>query len=215
MKSKCYNVKMLHCYNSRCGFTLIEMLVSIGIITIVIITAVGIYLFTIGPQQKTTATTNLQQDGQLIMNMIAKDVRQNQINYSDYPTCVENCTSIERNYLTLVDSLISPSLKIKYLRCKIGGGACDSSSDCSLKKCRGSTCNDFEDCTNLSNFKDVTMKDVTVTNFKVILNPGCDPFQSGTCSDCDPPNCFKNPEVTIILELKSYKEKVGERRIRL
>lgn len=188
------------------SFTLIEMMVSIGIITIVIVTATGIYLFSIGPQQKTTATANLQQDGQLILNMIAKDIRQNKIDYSDYP-CGISCSCTTNDWLTLTDE----TNRIKYLRCEVGSNTlCDSGPNCALKKCRGTGCGSQEACN--SNFKEVTMKDVSVWNFQVTICPGCNPF-SGSCS-CESP-CYQNPQVTVVLELKSYKERIGERRIKL
>lgn len=205
MKNECYNVKMLECYNVKASFTLVEMVVSIGIIITVIVSAVGIYIFSIGPQQKTTAAANLQQDGQLIFNMIAKDIRQNEIDYDDYLSLPCGCSCTEaQNYLSLTDG----TNRIKYIRCTQGASPqfCTSGSNCGLRKCRGTSCGDGSTCN--TNFKEVTMKDVSVENFKAVVCPSCDPFEASQ-------TCFLNPQVTIILELKSYKEKIGERRIKL
>jgi hypothetical protein len=52
------------------------------------------------------------------------------------------------------------------------------------------------------------MADTYITRFDVYLNPSCDPFASNATE-------YQIPQVTIVLELKSYKERFGERRIKL
>ncbi|MGC9049134.1 MAG: hypothetical protein ACP5IX_02875 [Patescibacteria group bacterium] len=191
--------------NLIASFTLIELIISVGIIVVVIISAVGVYLYSIGPQQKTIATTNLQQDGQLIFNLIAKDIRANQIDY-DYYGCLTDC-STPTDVLALTDAA-SPATFIQYRRCKYGENTdCTGAAGeiCALKKCRGSTCGD---CTTEGVWGEVTMADISVTKFDVYICPSCDPFISEATK-------YQIPQATIVLELKSRKEKFGEHRIRL
>lgn len=182
------------------SFTLIEMMVSISIIIMVIISAIGIYMYVIGPQQKITATADLQQDGQWIMNLIAKDIRANQVDYDAYGGII---SSGGVAYLYLVNNVGDE--KITYRACNSNNNDCQGGQGCVLKKKTGSSA--ATSCTD-SDLKQISMTDVNIETFKLYIVPTEDPFTSGATS-------FQNPKVTVVLELKSYKERVGERRVKL
>lgn len=204
MKNECYNVKMLECYNGVYGFTLIELLVSINIIIVVVLSALGIYIYSIGPQQKITATADLQQDSQLIMNMIAKDIRANQIDYAEYGCGISQ--PIGRLYLT--DGATSATYT--YYICCNGDQFCSVGGDVGvLKRCEGTNCKTVS-CTN-SSYQQISMTDVKITLFNLYVQPACDPFDPNSEAQYH----YRNPQVTVVLELKSYKEKIGERKVKL
>lgn len=184
------------------GFTLIEMIVSVGVISLVLVGAVGIYIFTIGPQQKITASANLQQDGQYILNAITKDARGYLVNYNYYGVVVN---PIE--YLALVDDLSTPTIYTNYRLCQSGAHTdCVPNQVCALKKCTldPASCGD---CTS-ENWRQVTMADVSIEKFESYIKPTTNPFVSGSI-------IYQSPQITVILELKSYKEKTGEHRLKL
>jgi type II secretory pathway pseudopilin PulG len=186
------------------SFTLLELIVSVSIIVGVIIVVVGIYIYTIGPQQKLIAKTNLQQDGQLIFNLLAKDIRTYHWNYGSF--CVTN----PLYFVSLIDESTNPNILIKYRRCKWQGSPptisnCDvGETNCFLAKCVSPTCSD--DCD--SSYKQISMSDNYVTKFEIYLQPLCNPYSSESKE-------YQNPQVTILLEMKSYRRKFGEQWLKI
>src|SRR6056297_3838695 len=72
-------------YNlSKKSFTLIELMVSLSVLVLVILAAMAIYLRVIGTREKTVGQLNIQEDGQFLMTLMAKDLRANQIDYDNY-----------------------------------------------------------------------------------------------------------------------------------
>ena len=174
------------------GFTLIEMIVSMSIIVVVVITAVSIYVYSIGSQEKISATTKLQQDAQFILETMAKNIRQYQIDYSSYSDPIPQPTST----LLLIDSADN---RIQYRR---NPTTCTKSNPCRIEKCaKSGSCADAD-------FHPVSMSDVSIARLDFYIQPDSNPFISGATS-------YQNPIVTIIMELKSYKERFGECRVKV
>jgi type II secretory pathway pseudopilin PulG len=170
------------------SFTLIELLVSLGIIVFVIIIATGIFVYTLGGQQKTTAIINLQQDGQYLISMIAKDVRDNWLDYSYYSSL-----TTPEDELALVDDPDSPQTHYVYRY--------NSNAFC-VEKCVQST-----PCQS-GNFYTLTMTDVKVSKLDFYIEPTTNPFTYGV-------NILTVPRVTVVLELRSTKERFSGKQLRL
>lgn len=62
-------------FNKNRGFTLIEILVAVGIFVVVITIVISIFFNTIKEQRKLFVNQNLQENARFIMEMITKEVR--------------------------------------------------------------------------------------------------------------------------------------------
>ena len=178
---------------SLTGFTLIEMLVSVGILTVILVAAVGIYVYAIGSQQKSTANANLQEDGQNILAMTSKDVRAMRIDYDYYPSGIIPAPT---STLALIDDYDSASVtRVVYRykstsqtieRCKQVGASCDSDAK----------------------FEAMNMSDVLIQRLDFYISPTSTPFVAGAAT-------ITSPRVTVIMDLGSQKERFGQKTIRL
>ncbi len=190
------------------SFSLIEMMVSVSIMSILIISAVGIYIYVIGPQQKIIAAANLQQDGQLVMSVLAKDIRQDLINYDYYAGGITNPV----NVLALKNSESTDGYPYVIYKKGLANGSDCSSSVCYVLKCKLSSynqaCNSSScpDCAG--NFFPVSSSDVFVRLLNFYITPTSNPFGYGSI-------IYNIPRATIILELKGLREKTGERLLRM
>jgi len=80
------------------GFTLVEMLVAMGIFLVFSTVALGIYSSTLRAQRKTVALSRVQQEAQFLMEFIAKQVRTSTIDYPNYCSPpISNCTIPNNN----------------------------------------------------------------------------------------------------------------------
>ncbi|MDD2646396.1 MAG: prepilin-type N-terminal cleavage/methylation domain-containing protein [Patescibacteria group bacterium] len=181
----------------RRGFSLLELIVSVGLISIIIVVATGIYIYAIGSQQKSSVNADLQQDGQNLLSKITKDIRDKRINYSYYTAGVDT----PEDALALINDNDSSSANYIYTvyyfnafskraeRCESVGNAtyCDSVS---------------------VNFEPVTMLDIQVEKLNFYIDPTTNPYTAGATT-------FTVPRVTTVLELSSQKERFGQKYVRL
>jgi len=181
-------------YKSRAsGFTLIEMLVSVGILTVILVAAVGIYVYAIGGQQKSTANANLQEDGQNILAMISKNARAMLIDYSYYPggiipsptstlALIDDYDSSSTTTIVYTYNAVAKQIK----RCKQVGASCDSDNK----------------------FEVMNMTDVLIQRLDFYISPTSTPFVAGAAT-------IASPRITVIMSLGSQKERFGQKTIRL
>jgi len=182
-RNKCSHVPMFPCSNDK-GFTLIELIVSLGILILIILSAMGIYLRVIGTREQSLGDLNIQEEGQYIMGLIVKDIRAGQIDYGNYGVInpPENKLFLT-NYLgNQIRYRVSPLTPIENGSCAI--------SRCTLEKCEAS------DCSISSNYEEITMTDISLERLDFYINPVSDPFTAGSES-------YSHPYVTIVLGLKS------------
>jgi prepilin-type N-terminal cleavage/methylation domain-containing protein len=85
----------------KLGFTLMEMVVSVGIFSIVSVASLSIYISMLRVSQNTTALTRIQQESQLIMQVLSKKIRTSRVDYDYYGTVNPS----GETDLVLVDSL--------------------------------------------------------------------------------------------------------------
>ncbi len=196
LKNKCYNVKMLKCYNAK-GFTLIELLVSLSILVVIVLSAVGIYINIIGTRSKSLGQLNLQEDGQYIMSLIVKDIRAGRIDYTKYGggACgtINGTTKKVEGTTPQLCLLDSSDNQIRFKK--------DTISDRGVfKKCSNA------DCSSDANYQTITMTNLGVERLDFYINPATNPFTAGSV-------LYTHPRVTIILKLKSLIEKPGQKQI--
>jgi len=179
---------------SKQSFTLIELLVSISILTVVILTALSIYIKVIGTRQKTLGQLNIQEDGQYLMSLIVKDIRAGIIDYTNYGAV----SSPE-------DKLLLLNLSGDHVRYRISAatpitdGICDSDR-CTLERCENS------DCSLDTNYQTITITNISIERFDLYISPTSDPFTAESTT-------YIHPRVTVVLKLKSLIEKTGEKEI--
>ena len=73
--------------NFNAGFTLIEMIVSLGVFTFVILISMGSFLAILGAQKKAIAVGTLQENLRFSIETMLKDIR---VGYSYYCGDFEN-----------------------------------------------------------------------------------------------------------------------------
>ena len=199
----------------KSAFTLIELIVSVAIITIVILATLGIYVYVIGSREKTLSQINLQQDGQYIMNLVAKDIRANKIDYSAYTSCDEHINGCSCDTKWCGISGASGNNTTCPHECSLGSKCIDSpehelqlidennnTTTYQLDSKKVQKCY-FDGSTTTCQYISMT-KDLSVTKLDFYICPRTNPFIPGS-------KIYKNPRVTIILTLESNTEKNGKK----
>ena len=188
---------MLNCYFVKLnkGFTLIELMVSLGILVVVILAAMGIYLNVIGTRQKTVGQLNIQEDGQYLMSLIVKDIRAGMVDYTGHGTI-----NSPEEKLYLLDFSASPN-QIRYRTNLSESGVCGSAR-CVLERCKDTSCAEED-------YHSITMANISVERLDFYINPVTNPFTAGSITN------YVHPRVTVVLKLKSLIEKTGEKLLTL
>jgi len=172
---------MLNCsiVKLKKAFTLIELMVSLGILVMVILSAMGIYLRVIGTREQSLGDLNIQEEGQYIMGLIVKDIRAGQIDYSSYGGDLDE----PEDELMILDF---SSEEIRYKSDLTASGNC-AGDRCVLQRCKGDPCGAYQD---------ITMTDISLERLDFYINPISDPFTAGSES-------YSHPYITVVLGLKS------------
>ncbi|MCF7907237.1 hypothetical protein K9K85_03095 [Patescibacteria group bacterium] len=171
------------------AFSLIELVVSLGILVLVILSAMGVYLRVIGTREQSLGDLNIQEEGQYIMGLIVKDIRAGVIDYDGYGVALDN----PEDELWLLD-LSSPANQIRYRSDLTASGDC-SVDRCILERCKETSCGE-------SDYEEITMSEVSLERLDFYVRPFEDPFVSGS-------ETYVHPRVTVVLELKSMIEATG------
>ncbi|MBL7054002.1 prepilin-type N-terminal cleavage/methylation domain-containing protein [Patescibacteria group bacterium] len=173
------------------AFTLIELMVSLGILVMIILATMGVYIHVIGTREKTLGQLDIQRDGHYLMNLIVKDVRAGMIDYDNYGAasdCGEIAVDGLIDKLCLLD-FSSSSNEIRYKK------EVESATRNILERCEATTCTS-------EHYDSITMSDNTIARLDFYIKPIANPFYSGS-------TVYKHPRVTIVLTLESLVEKPG------
>lgn len=117
----------MHKKNSKnfhtAGFTLIEILVSIGIVAILSTVALSMFYGTIASYEKSNSLLELQANGERILSVLSREIRSARavVGYDDSQNCTQNCPS---PYL-IVQSQENPSICLYYGLVSTGVGEPD------------------------------------------------------------------------------------------
>ncbi len=170
------------------SFTLIELMVSLSITVLVLLSAMGIYLRVIGTREQSLGDLNIQEEGQYIMNLIAKDIRAGQIDYDSYASQL-NSPEDELKLLDFSDAV----QQIRYKSDLTSSGVCGGSR-CVLKRCKGPYSSNY--CNDDNNYQTITMTDLSLERLDFYINPINNPFTAGS-------KIYSHPYVTVVLGIKS------------
>ncbi len=146
--------------NRRQGFTVVEMLVVVGILTVVAVAVVDIFASVTRSQRRVYANQQLQGDVRNTLERIARDVHQGTIDYGYYQAQGIDLTA-QVNVLALRDSVNQPN------RYRENGEAIEVSSG------------------NSGIWVRLNAAAVKVVSFRFRIAPRADPFQpcpNATCS---------------------------------
>lgn len=143
------------------GFTLIEMLVAIGIFSVLMSVLSGIFLASMKSQTHIFYTQRLITDGNFVLDYMSRYLRMAQKDYTG------NCVGIDNNF----NPFNSASSSVTFLDYKDGGGKCHQfllGGDGKIKE-RVSTTNSVAD---LGAAQDLTSDKIKVTDLKFNVSGG-------------------------------------------
>ncbi len=177
----------------RRGFTLMELLVALGIFSMVVTAASDIFLMTSRAQRKIFAMERAQADARLALEAMIREVRSDRIDYASYAGGVP----VPSDILYLRDSR-GESIDFRISRTEAENDLCAdaASRPCALVK------------VGSGDIAAITPRGVRVLQLKFLISPTVDPMAidaaTGTyLSDLQ-------PRVTVIMDMEALGERAGE-----
>jgi len=159
----------MNVHKEQRGFTLLEMLVVSAIFVMAMTAMVSIFVQTNRAQKRLANSEKLQADTRYVVELMAREVRNNRIDYDFYNGDTgKDLTSQEVDYLALRDS-DNNQIVFEYYH--------PQGERYLIKIKRTAISNDFFN---------VTPDDIQVTAMKMFITPNSDPFVIGATSDAQP-----------------------------
>ncbi len=158
------------------GFTLLEMTIALGIFVILFTLTLGIYSYSLKAEQRSIQISKLQSEAQLIMEMLAKEIRSSQIDYTYYPGETIDTVNGETD-LALLDKSANQTV----FRFNLANQA--------LEVC-------IQDCSISGIFTAIPPQDVIIQNLVFFITPATSPFSLDS-----PPTEF--PKITTVINLRN------------
>lgn len=159
----------------QAGFTLLEMIIAMGIFVIMFTITLGIYSYALKAEQKTIQFSKLQKESQLIMEVVAKKIRYSEVDYDWYNNGSGEPLEAVENSLALLD--------------KYSNRTVFSHIDNNISVCNNSDCLLEED------YYPISAQNITVTELDFYIDPLTSPFSLN-----NPP--IKYPKITIVMNLR-------------
>ena len=158
------------------GFTLLEMVIALGIFIVLFSLTLGIYSYALKAEQRTIQASKLQKEAQLIMEILAKQIRRSKVDYVYYggsiaPAGVSN--------LALLDNKGNQTV----FRFNSGNNSLDVCT---------------QDCEVAGIFTAIPSQDVSVDSLTFFISPATNPFTLSA-----PPSEF--PRVTVVMSLRNIR----------
>lgn len=181
---------MLKKIQNNSAFTLVEVVVALGIFSIAATYAIGIFVQSNQAQKRTANIQRLTSDARYVMEVMAREVRLGHFDYSYQGYLLP--LSGAQTELAVLDASNQP---IRFKRADSGNGRF------SVQVCTGVDCSGDV-------YYNITPDDLTVTKLAFYVTPARDPFvwQTGIL-DYD----FNvQPMVTIIMETQSLSSELPE-----
>ncbi len=161
----------------KSGFTLIEAIVATSVFAFVVSSIIGVYISALQIDRKTRAQREVTQNARYIMDFLAKEVRNGEINYATYP----GQTADESDQFHLINQ--AGELEI-FRRVLVSGPDCVTGvCKIVLAKQGGGT-------------SDLTSAGVKVTKLEFRTSPTQDPFTPAKTTNVQ-------PHVIVVMELTS------------
>jgi prepilin-type N-terminal cleavage/methylation domain-containing protein len=184
-------IKPLQPNNNELGFTLMEIVVGLAVFSIALISLTDIFLLSQRTQNKLVGETRIQADARFVMEVLAREIRMNTINYE----------AVDSG--DLADPLILPYLPLKDLE----GNTLmfiATSSDSGI--CEAGATNCLAVKRNNSAWASITPRGVNVISAKFYIYPATDPFSTAD-NNFGPAS---QPRVTIVMTSENINTRAGE-----
>lgn len=107
------------------GFTLLEMLVSVGIFSVVVLTAISVLISIRDAQQKAGNIQNIQDNIRFLMEYMTKEMRQGS-QYSGTGCILDECTGFA--FVSAAGETVGYCLDNGIIRRTLGGAQCEAGS---------------------------------------------------------------------------------------
>lgn len=111
--------------SKKSGFTLLEMLVSVGIFSVVVITAISVLISIRDAQQKAGNIQNIQDNIRFLMEFMTKEMRQGS-QYTGTGCVLDECTGF--SFLSATGQTVGYCLEASVIRRTVGGIQCSAGS---------------------------------------------------------------------------------------
>lgn len=174
---------------SEQGFTLAELVVVIGVFSLILVATSDIFMRSQKIQRRTAALERLQDDARYIMNKIASEIRAGAIDYGYYYKIITPPPDLASS----IEELAIINFDGKKLRFKKGDAPCPDvtvSAPCILMTDQGDI--------SSPSWGSATSKTVRVEKLTFMISPSKDPF---TPNEDGSYEADEQPRVTIILAL--------------
>lgn len=176
---------------NQSGFTLMEIVVGMAIFSIALISLTDIFLLSQRAQNKLAGETKIQADARFVMEVLAREIRMNLINYAAIDTA-DQADPLTLTYLPLRDL---EGNTLMFIATSSSSGICETGATNCLAVKR-----------NDSAWASITPRGVNVLNTKFYIYPSQDPFQVIANNY----GANSQPRVTIILTTENIKNRGGE-----
>ncbi len=158
------------------GFTLVELMVAIGVFVIVATASLSIYMAVLNLSHETTAKTRIQQETQFLLEVLAKKIRTSLVDY-DYYLAHPGILDVSGEASQLVLKVDSDQYIFKQKDSSIAVGFNPASEN---------------------DYKIIPTTNVSISDLKFFINPTTNPYSLSA-----PP--ASQPYVTISLEVSSVR----------
>ncbi len=157
---------------TRRGFTLVEVVVTLGIFSIAALMAVNLFVIFLQQQRRTVSQQELQNDARAVVEQIAQDIREGQINYGFYE---EAFPTEKRTLFSALDGKDGTLGANQYL-------ALLSSLNESIQYRLQGTVIERQQGTSV--WVSVTPESLDIQSFTFSISPSEDPFQAASSIFC-------------------------------
>lgn len=162
--------------NNGAGFTLIEMIVVLGIFTTVVLITLALYLNITQTQKRIVSLQKIQEDVRYTMEAMAQSIRLSSINYSFYKD--PNNDGDYSDAINLYPQSNSQPAILALID-QAGNDVFYGKSGYTLKFCSTNTTATC-DYSNIAYWSDITPAEVNIVNLEFLITPSADPFSSPT-----------------------------------
>ncbi len=159
------------------GFTLLEITVAMGVFVILFTLTLGIYSATLKTERRAIQMSKLQKEAQLIMEVLAKKIRTNKINY-DFYTSNQVDTINGESYLALLDNVNNETVF------RLNANSIEvCTTNCGSESSPGA-------------FNAIPATDVLIDSLTFFITPSTNPFNN-------PTSYPEFPKTTVVVDLQN------------
>lgn len=139
-----------HAVKNKYGFTLMEMIIALGVFSFLVLATLGMFASSIRGQRTALAQSKIEREAQLLVGVISKKIRSSRVNYIAYPS---ETVPTDPDYLYLIDTAggdVGFRLNSDEIQVQLDGGS----------------------------YLPISRDDIAVTYLRFFVDPTTDPFTS-------------------------------------